>query len=185
MNILKAVIMGAAGLLSTGALAVPITEVGTYDELRASTTLNKSGDSAEKNWMEQIVGEVNDFTKLDSASGSSWEAVTDTGGSTILGAYAFFFGTDFTPDYFLVKVGDGKGTGTTDSHFLYENKNSDNWAFLKLSDFGDGVKLENVDVISHVASANGTVTVPEPGTLALLGLGLAGIGLSRRRRELR
>lgn len=33
------------------------------------------------------------------------------------------------------------------------------------------------------ASQSATVSVPEPGTLALLGIGLAAIGLARRRRE--
>jgi hypothetical protein len=48
----------------------------------------------------------------------------------------------------------------------------------------DGYSAEiaglNVDG-NRVVSTNGTV--PEPGTLALLGLGLAGVAASRRRRQ--
>jgi hypothetical protein len=43
--------------------------------------------------------------------------------------------------------------------------------------------IRNVATLQGSASWSGPVTVPEPSTLALFGIGLAGIGLARRRRK--
>ncbi len=150
--------------------AVPIGTVGSRDVLRAQTNLSNSGSGNEESWIESVLGKDITYSQLGGSGASSWEAVV--GGTS--GDFAFNLGAAVS--HFLVKVGGGKGTGTSNTHFLFNNKNSLQWAFVNLSNFGSGVKLHNIGIISHVGTANGDgATVPGPAPFVVMAIGLLGM----------
>ena len=85
-------------------------------------------------------------------------------------------GGTFVSSFFLDGVHDGSGGAVDMQAFSpagFANLTSATFASLS----GGGFTLDNVNVV-----AGATTNVPEPGTLALLGLGLAGLLSARRRR---
>lgn len=79
-------------------------------------------------------------------------------------AIGFKFGTGNQPDEWFV-------------YLLNPLTSSGNWEFINVFDKGGG--------LSHVQLYGGerNTNVPEPGTLALLGIGLLGAAVSRRRKQ--
>lgn len=152
---------------STAAFGYSITggtDVGGLDTWVAQTTqsdIGNSGDSTVKAWVENQLGFA-----------VSYEGKTDPIDVvySVEDAAIAILSLFSSPDYFLVK--DSK------TYVLFSNNGSLDWGVFKLGDYFKDGKVQ----LSHVSEFNGnTVTVAEPGTLALLGLGLLGLLIGRSR----
>jgi hypothetical protein len=184
--------VAAAVLLaaSSSAFAIPLATVGGVDSLIDQADLGSSGDASELAFIADslhVDSSTLSYTHLgDESAGANW--LTVDGSSSL---YAFSFNT-LTPAYFLIKVGSGvgvagDGSSETFSHYLYQNVSSLNYGVIDLSAFDrTRNRTVNIGLVSHLSTASGTpptTSVPEPATLSLFGLAIAGIGFARRRKQ--
>ena len=148
-----------------------VTTVGSQDTLLASTDMGTSGDRTEIGWVESVL-QVPTIT-FDSKYGSqpaSWEP-TDGGGLWALNLMG-------NPDYFLIKTGNNRINGL--DTYLFKNNDDFSWAVIDLNDIYCVVGVSKISHLDEFGSS-----VPEPGTMVLLGSGLLGLAIwgKRRKRE--
>jgi len=101
------------------------------------------------------------------------------GQELIFGIRVYTCGDHFEPDCFSNTYFMGEGDRNPDG-IIHAGLNTDFGPGIYIVGFEDIYNGGDTDYNDHVFSLRGGVTVPEPGTLLLFGIGLLGIGARRR-----
>ncbi len=165
------------GMIASTGSVIPPGWVGLIDSVDADDGSIDGSGSAGHSWFYSSgsTGVTFTFQNAVTAAGIVW---TDGAGSTTFQAYrgATLLGS------IQATVATSGYTGQTDEDSFFGVQDMDGITSIRLSNSSGGIELDHVQ---YGDAATTTVpTVPEPATLVLMGLGLAGVGFSKRRKWL-
>lgn len=190
-NIFKLLIGFAMLLLGTQAHALLIQPGGTTDATQlvpgavcTGETACSSGSTSEiRTFIEDMwgveelyqsnVGGIDEKAFASSYDVEYFDTPTDPSGATL--TWNTDTSTILCPECLLLVKGGG-GENLDPAWYLFDLGDWDGMEMIELSGF-----WPTMGAISHVSIYGGEQSVPEPGILALLGLGLVGMVASRRK----